>query len=239
MAEILPSTAQPYDEKFSSLETTDGYVESREFTGEKTALEALKATYTAQIGLFNSGVTSVQWSDLNGRAVLTVYYERKTRTITLGDDGSIQELYALDVVRDIKCAPYFESLSDAEMSAVQLRWDSRLGADSGWNDLQKQLYAHMAKGQESYNETAYEFRQTFQTSSSKQLRAASSDPNTVQELPNLSGAMKKLIDSLPDGEWLKKPTSVQFAGPRGYTVTLVYQWAPKWSVIYGGTFTGL
>jgi Tfp pilus assembly protein PilN len=68
---------------------------------------------------------------------------------------------------------------------------------------------------------------------------ASANPNTVTALPRLSNALNKLIDSLPTGEWLKKPTTVQNAGRKGWTVTLTYQWAPQWSIIYGGTFTGL
>jgi hypothetical protein len=61
----------------------------------------------------------------------------------------------------------------------------------------------------------------------------------VQDLPEMSSRLKNQIDALPTGEWLKKPTQVRYLGKEGTDVSLEYQWAPKWSVIYGGTFTGL
>jgi hypothetical protein len=51
--------------------------------------------------------------------------------------------------------------------------------------------------------------------------------------------MSRLIDDLPKGEWLKKPTVVQSAGNGFFTVRVTYLWAKKWSVVYGGSETGL
>lgn len=244
MAEILPSTAAPYSTIIDETETpNDGVIRVVTHEGEINAIDALRLSYRAQAMLFTSGIASLLYRSSNGRGTLTVNYGRtaSTGSIDMFED-SVQELNAVDVVRDIKAAPYFESLSNAQMSYVQAAWDARLGADHLLGDLSKALYGHLAHGQDSYIETAYEFRQAFQTNSTKRLQAAASDPNTIQSLPSLSPSLKALIGSLPTtGQWLKKPTTVQYAGRNGYTVSQTYQWAPKWSVIYGATglFTGL
>jgi hypothetical protein len=236
MADVLPSTAVGYDQRTEKVEIpNEGITTTVTETGTVAAIETRLAYYRAQ-AMLSGDVASLMTSTYNGRASLTVAYEREPSDIRrLG----IQELAAFDVIRDIKCAPYFESLTNDEISEVQLNWDNREGADILWSDLQLKLYGHLSHGQESYIETAYEFRQTFQTTSVRKLRKATSNPNTVRSLPQLTGTLENLIDALPDGEWLKKPTSVTYAGRKGWTVTLVYQWAPKWSVIYGGSFTGL
>jgi hypothetical protein len=236
MADVLPSTAMGYDQRTEKVEIpNEGITTTVTETGTVAAIETRLAYYRAQ-AMLSGDVASLMTSTYNGRASLTVAYEREPSDIRrLG----IQELAAFDVIRDIKCAPYFESLTNDEISEVQLNWDNREGADILWSDLQLKLYGHLSHGQESYIETAYEFRQTFQTTSVRKLRKATSNPNTVRSLPQLTGTLENLIDALPDGEWLKKPTSVTYAGRKGWTVTLVYQWAPKWSVIYGGSFTGL
>jgi hypothetical protein len=236
MADVLPSTAMGYDQRTEKVEIpNEGITTTVTETGTVAAIEIRLAYYRAQ-AMLSGDVASLMTSTYNGRASLTVTYEREPSDIRrLG----IQELAAFDVVRDIKCAPYFAPLTNAEVSEVQLSWDNRDGGDIAWSTLQSTLYGHLSHGQESYIETAYEFRQTFQTTSVRKIRKAASNPNTVQDLPRLTETLQNLVDAMPTGEWLKKPTSVTYAGRKGWTVTLVYQWAPKWSVIYGGTFTGL
>lgn len=236
MAELLPTNAAGYDQRTEKVEIpNEGITTTVTETGTVAAIETRLAYYRAQ-AMLSGDVASLMTSTYNGRASLTVTYEREPSDIRrLG----IQELAAFDVIRDIRCAPYFASLTNAEVSEVQLSWDNRDGGDIVWSPLQSKLYGHLAHGQESYIETAYEFRQTFQTTSVRKIRKAASNPNTVQDLPVLTETLQNLVDAMPTGEWLKKPTSVTYAGRKGWTVTLVYQWAPKWSIIYGGTFTGL
>jgi hypothetical protein len=105
--------------------------------------------------------------------------------------------------------------------------------------LEQELFGHLVHGQETYIETAYEFRQTWVVESTKALKLASSNANTVQDLPPLGKTLENLIDSLPSGEWLKKPTTCRSLGKNGWEVTVTYQYAKKWSVIYGGSFTGV
>lgn len=237
MADVLPSMAAGYDQRTEKVEIpNEGITTTVTETGTVAAIETRLAYYRAQ-AMLSGDVASLMTSTYNGRASLTVAYEREPSDIRrLG----IQELAAFDVIRDIRCAPYFASLTNKQISDVMASWDDRDGGDViGWDDLEFSLYGHLAHGQESYIETAYEFRQTFQTTSVRKIRKAASNPNTVQDLPVLTETLQNLVDAMPTGEWLKKPTSVTYAGRKGWTVTLVYQWAPKWSVIYGGSFTGL
>lgn len=235
MAEVLPSAAAAYDHRVSELEIPDeGKSKVVTETGTIEALAVRRAYF--RLEALNGEISSIAYEEFAGRASLTVNYERESDDIS---NYGIQEFAAVDVLRDIKCAQYFAGLTNAQAAEVQRYWDSRLDPDAAWSDLQKSLYGHMAHGQESYIETAYEFRQTFQTTSAKRIKAASSKPNKVTDLPGISPSLSKLIDGVPDGEWLQKPTTVQYAGRKGWTVTLTYHWAPKWSIIYGGTFTGL
>ena len=201
-----------------------------------TALIAARLNYWKMLAAVDTNIASIVHDDASGRAQLAISFESDPDDIAR---YGLQELYGVDVVRDIKAAQYFAAMSNDQVAAVQAQWDDRLPSISTWTDLQKKLYGHMAHGQESYVETAYEFRQTFQTTSQRKIQKATSNPNTVQSLPTLSPTMKNQIDAVPTGEWLKKPTTVNYAGRRGWTVALTFQWAPKWSVIYGGTFTGV
>lgn len=175
-----------------------------------------------------------------GRSSLTITFAPIASTYEMGqnDDFGVQELRAYDNEKDIRLAPYFAAMSNAQIDAVVAAWEQHAGPLSGGTALQAALYGHLAHGQQSYIETTYEFTQTFRATAQKTLNAAASNPNTVQPLPPRSPTMQKLIDSLPAGEWLKKPTQVSYAGNYGWIVTQCYQWALKWSVIYGGTFTG-
>lgn len=243
MAEILPSTADGYDYTESELELPgDVTALTRTESGPVATMRARQLYWRNQAISGAERIASIDFQQSGaGRAVLTITFDRSPAMFgSFGDQDELQELNSFDVVKDIKSAPYFESLTNAQMAVVVTRYESNVpGIDSGWTDLQKALYGHLAHGQESYLETAYEFRQTFQTNSNRLLRASTSNPNTVQNLPSLTASLQRLIDTLPDGEWLKKPTNVQYLGRKGWLVSITYQWAPKWSIIYGGSFTGL
>jgi hypothetical protein len=153
----------------------------------------------------------------------------------------------VDVNRSIYLAPYFSDLTSYEILEVRKVFEDQGEADGGWNVLQTHLFGHLVHGQEEYLETAYVLRQTFRTNSTRTITKAASQINQVckpdnatgPDFPNLSSKLKAQIDSLPDGEWLKRPTQVRYIGKEGTDVAMEFQWAPKWSVVYGGTFTGL
>lgn len=244
MAEILPSSADGYDYTESELELPgDVVIVTRTETGPVAVINARQLYWRNQAISGAERIASLEKNTSGGgRASLTISFDRNPSIISQqwGDQDELQELNSFDVVKDIKSAPYFEDLTNDQVIAVVKKFEGPTpGVDSGWTDLQKSLYGHLAHGQESYLETAHEFRQTFQTNSNRLLKAATSNPNTVQDPPAPNYILKRLIDALPDGEWLKKPTTVQYVGRKGFLVSLTYHWAPKWSVIYGGTFTGL
>jgi len=239
MPEILPS-GPGVDEAITRLILPgQGRTETLVYTGPRASIEAIETETVERqrVGAITN-VASIQTVlDNRGRGTLTITRELLASDSTSERDGT-QELFGIEIVRDISTAPYFASLSNAQIIAVRDLFEQREAADGGWSTLQKRLYGHLAHGQESYTETAYEFRQSWTTSSTTAITRAATGVNTVQALPPLSGTLRRLVSQLPAGEWLKKPTTVTSAGRRGWTVSLHYQWAPQWSVIYGGSFTG-
>jgi hypothetical protein len=231
-----------------------GSQDVKEYSGPVAALVEYRNTF---IGANNVGSMELRTS--RGRGTLRVNFNRVWEEVDV-QDQSVQELNSFDVVRPIESAPYFREMKTDLIASVravyeaQLRpsevdkaaaahdadaesvgmWGERSAAGLAWK-----LLGHLRLGQDSYVETAYEFSKTWRSTSTKQLSIASGSINQVVDLPALSGVMARLIDELPDGEWLKKPTTVQSAGGGFFSVRVSYLWAPKWSVIYGGTETGL
>ena len=236
--EILPSGGDAVEEH-ETIVTTFGAGEQRVVTRELPTDLAV-AEYDETIERVRAGalvnVAAISLRKQRGRGTLEVAYERVLAQEEI-DDGT-QELYSIEQVRGIESAPYFASLTNAQIVTVRAAWEAREEADAGWVQLQKRLYGHYAHGQEQYLETAYEFRQTWTTTSRSAVVRSATGINTVQTLPSLSATLRRLINAMPAGQWLKKPTSVVSAGRQGWTVTIQYQWAPAWSVIYGGSFTG-
>jgi len=242
MSERHPSTADGLE---SRLDRTyipfEGDSEAEVYEGELAAVLAREATLRAQIGAGAiQNVESLVTSESRGRGTLTINYARRLIQGVETDDGT-QELYGIDVVRAIELAPYFATLTNAQIKDVKdwLNQADSVDPKPAWNALGLALWGHYIHGQDTYTETAYELRITRQVSGGKQLGVAAANPNRVVTLPRLSASLSRLISALPAGEWLKKPIGVQSAMRRGWTVTESYQWAPQWSVIYGGTFTGI
>ncbi len=236
--EILPTTADGLDDNIERVTIPgEGSVTSRTLTGPRAKILAEESRFAGLSRLRSPYglMSSMVYREQNGRSALTIQYEHMGSAT---QDDSVQELYAMDVARDILVAPYFASLTNAQITEVVSAWEQREEIDAGWTQLQKRLYGHLNHGQEVYQETAYEFRQTYQTSSDRELGLAAENPNRVTPLPRIHRNLVNLIVSLPAGEWLKKPITVTQAGRRGWTVSATWQWAPQWSVIYGGTFTG-
>ena len=234
MPEILPSSSDGTEERLIRQRTPDsGSVETLVVSGPKGAIETLEAQYNASV--LNGSVAGTVAEYARGRGNITVSFIREAT-----ENPAVQMLYSMDLIRDIYAAPYFAVLTDTAIGEVRDVFESqpREAAPSGWSEKQKQLYGHLLRGQDSYYETAYEFRQVWSTGSQQELRIAATGINTVQTLPTLNTVMRRLIGDLPTGEWLKKPTVMYPVGKGLYQVEETYHWAVKWSVVYGGTFTG-
>ena len=242
MPSILPINTSSLDAKTIVSWTPTGG-ESQSYTTTGTAAE-IAATYNLmRAGVWNplgGRIASAQKEiTANGRGSLSLTYETARSVLNDVDDDGQQELIAVDFVRDIKTAPYFESMTPAQKVAVQAQWEERLPEISSWTALQKKLYNHMASGMETWTDTRYELRRSFVTTSQRTLKFSTANPNrVVAKLPRMSATLSKLIDGLPEGEWLKAPTTVTYAGKFGWHVQECYIWAWKWSVIYGGSWTG-
>lgn len=244
MADKLPSTAvDPFDKR-ETYTWTPGNGTVKTFSASGTAADMQEKYDLAMAGAYNPlagricGITLDK--SANGRGTLSITYERFMASLIDEENDGVQELVAVDHIRDIKTAEYFKSLTPTQKAAVQERWESRLPPpQSGWESLQITLYNHMASGMETWTDTRYEFRRTFLTTSERTMKFSASNPNkVVEKLPRMSAVLSRLIDALPEGEWLKAPVTVTYAGTLGWSVQETYIWAWKWSVIYGGTWTG-
>jgi hypothetical protein len=236
--EILPSGAEGWDET-TQKEWVSGLGEKIITTksGDVTQIEAI---YEADklAGIDDSLISSVTLNSKAGKATTVMTTTPNEDDPTTAEDGN-QELLAIDVIRPLYTAPYFQSLTYTEVGDVRrAKEDGIREVVGGWNALQQKLFKHIIMGRDKYYETAYIFRKTFITSSNATLQRSATNINTVQSLPDLSAGMENLIDSLPTGEWLKRPTQCRYLGKSGYSVSEEYLWAPNWSVVYGGTFDG-
>ena len=237
--EILPNTDDGLDEAFEREWSPESLrVETVTETGPTSKLET-RWTHYQNLARITTKIASIKMQAKNGRGSLVIRYGRESDIGDRKDDEAIQELAQADLSRDILTATYFATLTNPQIIAVRRAFEEQLGVDSDWNNLQKSLYGHLAHGQTVHWETIYILRMSWKTASIRQLQIASANPNEVAELPALTPTIRALVKGLPEGEWLKRPTQVLGVGQGFYNVQIEYHWAPKWSVIYGGTFTGI
>jgi hypothetical protein len=242
MVETLPTTSDGIETSVSKTWTPD---RGEEIVTRKTGTKAaIDAAYEAEkvAAYWDSSISGLSNNAERGRGTLTITNARTIGTAVDPETGGMQELLGVDVVRPIYAAPYFSVLTAAQIALARTLVDDGATDPTGHFTANAtkcyQLFGHLVRGYESYYETAYMFRQTFRTSSGKEVRIAASNQNTVQPLPALSQTLLKLIDTLPDGEWLKRPTECRYVAREGWDVSVEYLWAPEWSIVYGGSFTG-
>jgi len=208
------------------------------YTGPTSELED-KREELLQESTINDRIGGMTLRTARGRGSLVVNYRRVADATFFPDDQEgVQELYGMDTIEDIAAAPYFDTLADEKILDVRTAVDQQIDPvpDSGWSNLQKSLYKHYINGKNTFYQTHYELRISYQTSWTADVRAALQDQNTVvSELPTLYGQVKAVLEDL-DGEWLKRSTTVTSAGRGMADVVLSFLWAPKWSIVYGGTF---
>ena len=248
--EILPTASDGVE-----LTTTKSWVGG---AGESTttkqtgSLDNIETLYEAAKvdAVTNSLISQINFHTNKGKAEVTIIKTPSELDPAQNETGT-QELSAVDVVRPIYAAPYFSVTSAAPPDGTgaalthQEIGDVRRSVEDGnrtvlggWNAKQQQLFKFIVQGRTTYFDTAYIFRKVFPTSGGVALQRSAANNNTVQPLPTLSTQMSNMIEGLPDGEWLKRPTKVRYLGRQGFEVTEEYHWAPQWSIVYGGTFVG-
>jgi len=210
-----------------------------------------------------SNLRSLSEINRNGRVSLVARYGRVSNVGAEPGDGreeitTIEELYGVDLIQDLRQAPHFEDMTDDQIAwvdycferkwkeaeitaAAQARPDLHTGYEySNWTDLMKALRGHYQRGQESYIATAFVLRLSHYSARSAYVNAAFTGINQVAATPReLTQKMRRLLGELPDGEWLKKPPQAEHLGRGSWRVTEEWIWAEQWSIVYGGTFTGL
>jgi hypothetical protein len=237
-AEQLGTGGLPEPAPMRRLEWTRGVGETREieYRGERSAVLAKYEALKNEIGTAN-----LQYINSEGRSRLVARFVR-IDLIGGGADGVtiVEELIGQDLVRVITASPYFVALSDNDVAEVLAAVESRaqegdIDGYAGWAAAKKELRWQMLHGQESYFETVFVLRIRKQGIRSSALRGVFTGINTVVPLPDLSAGMTELVGTLPDGEWLYKPPQVEYVQRGIWSVASEWNWAVKWSIIYGGT----
>lgn len=241
--EILPTTSDGVEERFEKHWTKERGLQK--VVTRSGPANTIESEFDIQVGFGNSNtfLTQLDLQSDKGRATYTAHYMGDNDNSPDVQEYGSQELLAIDIVRPIYAAPYFTKTAPAlnadQIGQVRVRVDKGITTVvAAWAAKQKELFYHLLMGRERYYETAYVFRKTYRVSTGQQVRRAAQDINTVVALPDLSDSMRNLIDSLPAGEWLKRPIHARDLGADGWEVFEEYLWALEWSVVYGGSFTG-
>ena len=255
-----PSVALVTEGQAKSKDWTlgDGQTLSREWSGTPDKINS-KFDELVAVGEAGGNIRSLAYRRRNGRATLTAGYGREDGNVdSYPDDVTmIEELYGVDIIRDIRSAPYWSTTVGTVLTDDNIAWVSECverkyneaqitsvgDTDSkpnwsAWSDSMKQLRFHMLHGQDSYYETGFIMRQSLYGVRTSQVQAAFTNANTVVTAPVFKTAMLALIEAFPPatGEWLLKPPQAEYLGHGKWRVTIEYHWAEAWSIIYGGTW---
>jgi len=238
---------------------------TKEWAGAEDDVDA-KYEIQKSLALAGNGTEQITFRSSKGRATLVARLTRTGSGIPgyAYDITVIEELYAVDIIKDICEAPYFAvtvdvpkglPLFDDEVAYVRLCVENRFteaeittyAQENGlaaanewanWNTGMKELRYHMLRGVESFFETGFVFRRSEYGVRTSQIKAVFDDINTVVAAPSFDSDMDALIDALPDGEWLYKPPQAEHLGRGKWRVGREWHWAEKWSIVYGGTWNG-
>lgn len=211
-----------------------------------------------------NGVEQLESYNDHGRGTLVARFSR-TGVSTGGypeEVTVIEELYAVDKSKDIVTADYFtidvdagkglplsdddvawvrrvseEGLSEVQITAVAKKEGVGAFAQwANWSTGMKELRYHLTHGVETFFETAFVLRRSLFGVRNSQIKASFTGINTVDTAPTFDSQMEDLIEALPAGEWLYKPPQAEHLGRGKWRITLEWQWAEMWSIVYGGTW---
>ena len=257
---------------------------THEWTGDKASIDTV---YDDAKALAEGGgnIAELAYNSRFGRASLVAKFGRESSLEGFPPDVTvIEELYAVDILKDISEAPYFSielpeghplysdqnaavkllPLSDDQVGWVkkcaQENWSedeiTDQAADLGiavwawvnWTTGMKELRYHLLRGVTTYYETGFVLRRNQYGVRTAQIQASFMGINAVadgkevsgtqvrQSAPVFKSAMDALIAALPDGEWLYRPPQAEYGGKGRWRITNEWQWAEKWSIVYGGSF---
>ena len=259
-----------------------GESESQEWsTGTPEEIIA-KYSELKAVGEAGGNIQGLTYRNAQGRASLVARIGNSSnQNAEYGEDVTVvEELYAVDVIKDIAESPYFsldlsgtghalataQNGKGAPLTNEQLVWirycvennlttakitsesqDKSLASSfewENWTTIMKELRWQMTHGVQSYYETGFVFRKSLYGVKTSAIGATFIGVNTVygtiagMPSPDLSTAMQSLVSSLPTGQWLYRPPQAEHLGRGRWRVTLEWQWAYKWSIVYGGEWNG-
>ena len=239
MTQQLGNTGLPAGSQTRNLEFVRGVgeTETLEWRGEKS--DTLAKYCELKTDLRTREISYVN-SEGRSRVVCKFVRTSETGRYDGNDVTTIEELLGVDIVRAIYASEYFRELDDDEISAVLLavenRWaEAEIPGYDTWDAKQKDLRWHMLHGQDTFFETLFVLRIRRQGVASSSLRGTFENVNMVTALPSLSVGMLDIVGTLPEGEWLYKPPQVEYVQRGVWSVAQEWNWAPKWSIVYGGT----
>ena len=237
--------------------------------GTPTDIDAKYETAKAAAIAGTDNIANVTYRGREGRASLVIRYGREAGDVAeYGDEVQvIEELYAVDVIRDMRLAPYFspkepdgDDLTNKQMAFVKrctsmgydedeiekYVYDQGLDSDhlyANWTAKMKSLYGHLNRG-EDYYETGFVLRRSLYGLRSSRINVNFTGINKVAdgkeghaEKPFFKSPMDSLVALLPPGEWLYRTPGTEHLGQGRWRVTEEWQWAPGWSIVYDGTLT--
>jgi len=169
--QALPTNAPSVTKEYTP---NIGETETREWRGERTDVLAkydLLKTGADTGTEFDGNITGLTFASDAGRSRCMLRLERNFELNVYGQNVKlVEELYAIDVIKDLRTAPYFSTaaatkLTDDEVSAVmeaveKQQLESEISNWAGWSNSQKELRYHLLHGVESYFETAFVLRRS-------------------------------------------------------------------------------
>lgn len=233
-----------------------GVTDIQTWRGRTDYLDAKFDELISLAGVAGSNIAEITNTNAEGRGTLVARYGRTGAGLGgyPADITIVEELYAVDLIRDIWNSPYFTTapatlLTDDQVAwirlAVEERWSEAeitSNANASWKEWgswtanMKELRYQMLHGQESYPATTFVFRRSLYGVRTSAMGLSFSGINTVVTAPVPTTAISSLIATLPDGEWLYKPPQVESLNQGRVRGSLEWHWAEKWSKVLGGTF---
>jgi len=265
-ATAIPNNGLPTEPDTVTKEWTHGMGETEvhEWGGLKSDIED-KYEERKSAAEAGENIANIIYKNQRGRATLLVRLGRQGNIIANrpADVSVIEELYAVDIIRDISAAPYWATtvggkglpLSDDQIAFVRNCAERNLTSTeitsaqvqaglaaatyawANWSKGMKELWWAMTHGVTSYYETGLVLRRSEIGLSTSQINASFTGVNTVVTDPVFNSPMDNLIE-LPDGEWLYRPPLAEHLGRGKWRITQEWHWAEAWSIVYGGTFNG-
>lgn len=263
-AVATPNNGLPTNPPRVTKDWTYGTGESivREWSGLPSDIST---EYDAQVAAAQGGsnIAQVSQTTENGRARLIVRFGRTGVGLPgyPDDVAVVEELYAVDVMKDINTANHYVSVVDGgaglsddkvafvnKVSAMCLTEDEIttyafrvqqdvLGAWANWTNGMKSLRYHLLRGADTYYETGFILRRSQHAVRTAQVGVAFTGINTVAATdPDFTTPMSNLISALPAGEWLYRPPQAAYLGRGKWRVDQEWHWAKQWSIVYGGTW---